>query len=340
MPHRPLPVTLSFPVLVGDIGGTNARFGLIETPDAEMTIFPTARTADFDGPAEAIRATVFAASPLRPKCLMFALAGPVTDERIKLTNCPWVFEPRVLIEQLGLDEVILVNDFEAQALALPSLRPQDLQQIGGGGMLPDAPKVVIGPGTGLGVGILAFAAGMWIPIPGEGGHVTLALETPRDGEIWPHLTRIDGRVTAESVLSGPGLLNLYRAVAIASGAPILHDNPQAVTEAGREGDRAATETLDIFARHLGAVAGDFALTALARGGVFLAGGVSQKVEFALTWGSFRAAFEDKPPHRRLLASIPTYLITHPGPALVGLSAYARQPNDYGVDLKGRRWMRG
>ena len=112
-----------------------------------------------------------------------------------------------------------------------------------------------------------------------------------------------------------------------------------MTEAARSGDAVAMETLDHFARHLGAVAGDFALTALARGGVFLAGGVSQKIAGALTGGTFRRAFEAKPPHVALTTVIPTYLITHPGPALLGLADFARDPDAYGVDLKGRRWSR-
>ncbi|MDR3493801.1 MAG: glucokinase [Ancalomicrobiaceae bacterium] len=333
--HR-TPPSFAFPVLVGDIGGTNARFALLESPDAELKIFPFAATVDYFGPAEAIEAVVLPTGA-RPKTLIVALAGPITGDSVKLTNCPWVFEPRKLIERLGLADVILLNDFEAQALALPSLKDGDLKQIGRGEIRPEAPKVVLGPGTGLGVGILAFAAGMWIPLPGEGGHVTLAPETPRDFAIWKYITRIDGRVTAESVLSGPGMLNLYTAIARADGVEPAYHNPPEVTAGAKAGDARAQETEKLFARHLGAVAGDFALTALARGGVFLAGGVSQKIEAALSEGSFRAAFEDKAPHRRLTESIPTFLITHSGPALLGLSDFARRPASYGVDLKGRRW---
>ncbi|MDR3376347.1 MAG: glucokinase [Ancalomicrobiaceae bacterium] len=332
---RPFP-TFPFPVLVGDIGGTNARFALLEGPDAELKIFPFAATVDYFGPAEAIEAVVMATGA-RPKTLIVALAGPITGDSARLTNCPWVFEPKKLIERLGLADVVLLNDFEAQALALPSLQAGDMKQLGRGEIRPEAPKVVLGPGTGLGVGILAFAAGMWIPLPGEGGHVTLGPLTERDVAVWKYLTRIDGRVTAESVLSGPGMLNLYTAIARADGVePVCH-SPQEVTAAAKAGDRQAQETEAMFARHLGAVAGDFALTALARGGVFLAGGVSQKIEAALSDGSFRAAFEDKAPHRHLSESIPTFLITHSGPALLGLSDYARKPASYGVDLAGRRW---
>lgn len=337
MSARSEPLILPFPVLVGDIGGTNARFARLDGPDADLVIFPTAATADFDGPTEAIEAVVLTNGGPRPKTLIFALAGPVTGDRIKLTNCPWVFEPRELIRRLGVENVILLNDFEAQALALPSLQADDLHQIGGGEVLPEATKVVIGPGTGLGVGILAHAEGIWIPIPGEGGHVTLAAESERDIEIWRHLVRVEGRVTAESVISGPGLLNLYSAIARANGHEPLHHTPADVTGANKSGDPEIKETLDLFGEHLGCVSGDFALTALARGGVYIGGGVSLHLKDELQTGPFRAAFEAKPPHRALATSIPTFLITHPMPALIGLSAYARQPSGYGVDLKGRHW---
>ncbi len=337
MPLRPEPLTLSFPVLVGDIGGTNARFAQIDAPDGELHIFPTAATADYADPADAIRAVVLKADKTPPRSLIFALAGPVTGDHIKLTNCPWIFSPKDLIARLDVETVILLNDFEAQALALPSLRPQDLHKIGGGDIVPEATKVVIGPGTGLGVGILAHADGIWIPIPGEGGHVSLAAETERDIEIWRHLARVEGRVTAESVISGPGMLNLYRAIAQANGHVPHYVAPADVTSDAASQDPEVKETLTLFGQHLGCISGDFALTALARGGVYIGGGVALHIASELEAGPFRAAFEAKPPHRALATSIPTFLITHTMPALVGLAAYASHPDDFGVDLKGRHW---
>jgi len=336
MSSRSAPLSLPFPVLVGDIGGTNARFARLDAPDAPLHGFPIAATADYVDPAAAIEAVVLSDGEPPPRTLVFALAGPVTGDHIKLTNCPWVFAPRELIARLGVETVILLNDFEAQALALPSLKEGDLRQIGGGTIVPDAPKVVIGPGTGLGVGILAHADGVWIPIPGEGGHVSLAAETERDLQIWRHLARIEGRVTAESVLSGPGMLNLYRAIALANGHEPRHSTPAEVTAAPDDPD--VRETLDLFGQYLGGLSGDFALTALARGGIYIGGGVTQHMVEALAAGPFRAAFEAKPPHRALATSIPTFLITHPKPALIGLAAYASHPGTYGVDLKGRIWV--
>ena len=339
MSSSPAPLELPFPVLVGDIGGTNARFAQLDAPDADLHIFPTAATADYADPAEAIEAVVFKDDKIRPKTLIFALAGPVTGDRIKLTNCPWVFAPHDLIARLGVENVILLNDFEAQALALPSLGPKDLQKIGGGDVLPEATMAVIGPGTGLGVGILAHAVGKWIPIPGEGGHVNLAAETKRDLEIWPHLVGVEGRITAESVISGPGMLNLYNAVSRANGHEPVYHKPADITAPASADDPEVKETLALFGKHLGALAGDLALTALARGGVFIGGGVSQHIASTLESGPFRAAFEAKPPHRALTTSIPTFLIMHPMPALIGLAAYASHPDNFGVDLKGRHWLK-
>jgi glucokinase len=328
---------LDFPVLVADIGGTNARFAILTAPDGEVVEFPTAPTAEHPDPADAIERTVFATSALRPKTAIMALAGPITGERVPLTNCPWVVEPRVLIERLGLSQVLLVNDFEALALALPSLGEADLLQIGGGAMKPNAAKAVVGPGTGLGVAILLHAVGMWIPVPGEGGHVAFNPETERDIAIWRNLTRLDGHVSAEWVLCGSGIVRLYQAIARTDGKPAPLDRPGAIGDAAAAGDPVAVETLTLFATYLGRLAGDLALTSLARGGVFLGGGVAQKIQAFLTSGEFRAAFEAKPPHQKLVGGIPTYLITHPRPAVIGLVAYARDPGHFGIELDGRHW---
>ena len=334
---RTLFPSLEFPVLVADIGGTNARFAIVPTPDAEVIEFDTTPTAAHADPGAAIEATVFPATGLRPKTAIMALAGPITGDRVPLTNCPWVVEPRVLMARLGLTHVLLVNDFEALALALPFLGEADLMKIGGGDMHEEAAKVVIGPGTGLGVATLLHTLGMWVPVPGEGGHVALNPETERDIEIWRKLERLDGHVSAEWVLNGSGLVRLYRAIAAAEGREAPLDRPSRISEAAKAGDPVAAETLNAWATYLGRVAGDFALASLARGGVFIGGGVAQKNAEFLTQGGFRAAFEKKPPHQALVASMPTYLITHPLPAIVGLSAYARDPRRFGIELDGRYW---
>ncbi|KPL54075.1 glucokinase [Prosthecomicrobium hirschii] len=329
-----------FPVLVADIGGTNARFALIADRGADIAGFRTVHTADFADPIAAIE-SLGHVDPA-PRSAVMALAAPVTGDEVALTNCPWVIRPRAMIERLGLDDVLLINDFEAQALALPSLKLDgaDLIQIGGGTERASATKVVVGPGTGLGVATLVHALGLWIPVPGEGGHVSLGPEAPDETPVWAAIERIGGRVTGETILSGSGMLRLARAVAAARGLPCPYRHPEEVTAGAEAGEAIGVETLRLFARSLGRIAGDFALSSLARGGVYIAGGIPQKIERFLTDGTFRAAFEAKAPHAALVAGIPTYLVRHPRAALVGLAAYAAHPERYGLDLEGRHWRRG
>ncbi|MEJ1156918.1 glucokinase [Prosthecomicrobium sp. N25] len=331
-----------FPVLIADIGGTNARFATVADPHAEPEFLPPRRTAAYADPILAIESLGLSDEARAPRSAIMAIAAPVTSDEITLTNCPWTIAPRRMIARLGFRRVALVNDFEAQALALPALKlPEegagDLLRIGGGEPRPDAAKVVIGPGTGLGVASLVHAMGRWVPVPGEGGHVTLGPETEREIAIWRHVERIGGRVTAEAILSGSGILRLARAVAAADGKACPHAGPEAVTAAADAGEPIAVETLRIFAACLGRLAGDFALSSLARGGVYIAGGVAPKIEHWLTDGTFRSAFEDKAPHQELVSNIPTYLVKHPQSALVGLAALARKPQRYAIELEGRVW---
>src|SRR5690606_25915350 len=162
---------------------------------------------------EAIRAAVLDRFAVRPKSAMLAVAAPIDGDEIELTNCDWVVRPRVMISALGLDEVVLLNDFEAQALGVVALGPEHMEKIGGGEAEPASGRVVLGPGTGLGVAGLVHSRGLWIPVPGEGGHVDIGPRSPRDFEIFPHIERIEGRISAEQMLCGRGLVNLYRAVA-------------------------------------------------------------------------------------------------------------------------------
>lgn len=332
---------LRYPVLIGDIGGTNARFALLidaETPPRE---FPIVKTADFATIDEAIAATIAGATPLRPRSTVLAVAGPVDGDEIPLTNCDWIVRPLRMLEELGLEEVVVVNDFEAQALAVAALGKEHLEQIGGEQAEPDASRVVLGPGTGLGVAGLVHARGIWIPVPGEGGHVDMGPRTPRDFEVFPHIERIEGRISGEQMLCGRGLVNLYRAVAQADNVEPRFSQPAEISSAGLAGtDPQAEEALEIFVTCLGRLAGDLALVFMSRGGVYLTGGIAQKIVPALKKGSFRAAFEDKAPHSAALRQMPVYVITHPLAALAGLAAYARTPDRFGVSIEGRHWIKG
>ncbi|MBL0370519.1 glucokinase [Rhizobium sp. KVB221] len=329
-----------FPILIGDIGGTNARFSLLADAYAEPKEFPIVQTAKFATIDEAIQRVVLDKTSMHPRSTILAVAGPINGDEIPLTNCPWVVRPRALIDNLGFEDVVVINDFEAQALAVASLGNENQIQIGRGSVLPGHSKVVLGPGTGLGVAGLVHALNAWIPVPGEGGHVDLGPRSVRDEKIFPHIEQIDGRVSAEQILCGRGMVNLYRAICAADGVAPAFSDPADVSNNGLSAENAqAAETLSLFATYLGRVAGDMACVFMARGGVYLAGGIPQKILPALQRPEFRAAFEDKAPHSALMATIPTFVVTHPLAALAGLSTYARTPSQFGVATEGRRWRK-
>jgi glucokinase len=262
----------------------------------------------------------------------------VNGDEIPLTNCPWVVRPRQMLADLGLCDVVVLNDFEAQALAVVALGPEHREKIGGGEPDPNAARVVLGPGTGLGVAGLVRFGDRWIPVPGEGGHMDIGPRTPRDFQVFAHLEKLDGRISGEQILCGRGLLNTYRAVAAADGTTPRFTTPAQVTAAalGRT-DAVAGEALELFVTCLGRTAGDLALVFKSQGGVYLTGGIAQKIVPALKAANFRAAFEDKAPHQEMMSRIPVYVVTHPLAALSGLAAYARAPDRFGVRTEGRRW---
>jgi glucokinase len=329
---------LPFPILIGDIGGTNARFALVNGAEGEIERLPTAHTAAFPNIADAIEQIVVKTAGDRPRSAVLALAGPIAGDRVPLTNSDWVVEPKKLIQRFGLSEVVLLNDFEAQALALPDLGAGDLDPIGDGVSRPDAVRVVLGPGTGLGVCALVHARGTWVPVPGEGPHIDLGPVTERDMAIWPNIERVLGRVTAEAVLSGPGMFRLYRAICKTDGVAPRHATPEEVTAAAfARNDHQAEETLSLFATHLGRVAGDLALIFMAYGGVFLSGGISAKITPVLKGGAFRDAFTAKAPHEALVRRMATAIVIKPDAALAGIAAFAKAPRRFGVELGGRRW---
>lgn len=331
---------LTFPILIGDIGGTNARFSILIDAYAEPKAFPIVHTADFATIDEAIQVTVLDKTSVQPRSAILAIAGPIKGDEIPLTNCDWVVRPKAMISDLGFGDVMVVNDFEAQALAVASLSEEDREPIGAGRTSPIASRVVLGPGTGLGVAGLVHAQHTWFPVPGEGGHVDIGPRSERDFAIFPHLTPIEGRISAEQLLCGRGIVNIYHAVCLADGIEPKFTIPADITATGLSGaDAQAEQTMSLFVTYLGRLAGDLALIFMARGGVFLSGGISQKIIPALKRPEFRQAFEDKAPHNGLMKAIPTFVVTHPLAALSGLAAYARTPSNFGLAIEGRRWRR-
>lgn len=327
-----------YPVLLGDIGGTNARFSVVEHAEAEPRHLPPVKTADFPDIDEAIRQVVLEDAALAPRATILAIAAPVEGDEIPMTNSPWVIRPKAMLAELGQQDILLLNDFEAQALAVLALGREHMEPILPGEPDEDAGRVILGPGTGLGVAGLVHAFGGWVPVPGEGGHIDVGPRTAREYAVFPHIEPIDGRVSGEQILSGRGIVRLYNAVAAADGVAARFVKPADITAAALEGgDATAVEALDLFVTCLGRVAGDLALVFMSRGGVYLSGGIAQKIVPALRTERFREAFRNKGPHGELMREMPVYVVTHPLAAIYGLAAYAARPLRFGIATAGRRW---
>ncbi|MEI6985680.1 MAG: glucokinase [Rhodospirillaceae bacterium] len=315
-----------FPQLIADIGGTDARFGLIDEAGAERSV--VLRCADYRSLEEVICAAIVGfRDNSRPRRAALAVAAPVLGDLVALTNLPWTFSIEALRDKLGLVELEVINDFAAVALGVPRLAEHERRQLGAGTAEPDAPIVVLGPGSGLGVATLVRAPSGWLALAGEGGHVTMAPANDREDAILTRLRRNFGHVSAEEVLSGPGLVNLYRAVNDLNGSREMEITTAQITAAeitkaalaGRSS--VCVEVLELFAAMLGTVAGNAALTLGGRGGVYIAGGILPRLGDFLDRSAFRRRFTDKGGHAAAyLARIPTYLVTHPLPAFLGLRA--------------------
>jgi len=331
--------SFAFPILIGDIGGTYARFALVQDAETVVT-FPIVETSGYGTVEAAIEDTVLTGQAGPPQSAILAVAGPIADDRVKLTNCSWVVDPVAIMTRFGPAEVILLNDFEALSLSLPDLGANDSEAIGDGRAETRATRVVLGPGTGLGAGALVPVGDAWLPIAGEGGHIDLAPVSSRDHAIWPYLQRKHGRVSGETLLCGAGLVRLYDGICASDGSTPTLTSPADIVAMGLSGDDAqAVETLSLFATHLGRFAGNIALMFMARGGIYLAGGVSTRIAPVLREGGFRDAFLDKAPHRALMERMATAIITREGAALAGLGAFARRPARFRVDVSRRRWRR-
>lgn len=330
----------SFPILIGDIGGTNSRFAIIEKQDADMIQFPSVKNAGYTSIQDVIEKNVFSQTELRPKTLVLAIAGPTGNiEKISMTNCPWDIDVYQLIADLNINEAIAMSDFEAQALAAISTDVASHALIKPGKSRPTSARAVLGPGTGLGMAGMIYIDDQWSIIPGEGGFVDIGPKTPRDTEIYKYAFASDERPAAEEFISGRGLMRLYNAISKADGLDSSVSDPSEVTAAYKQGhDPVAKETLELFVSYLGRYASDAALIYLARGGVYLTGGVAQRLEDVLKLPFFTEQFLDKDPYSDLVEDVPVYLMTEPLIALWGLCAYANHPDQFRITKQGRYWQ--
>ena len=310
-------------VLVADIGGTNARFAIADPATLELSNITQFRCSEHQGLGTAAYGYLRAIQP-RPRYAAIAVAAPVVGEEITLTNSPWSFARAEVCDAAGLDGLLVLNDFQALALSLPHLAKEDLQQIGGGKTPRLATKAVLGPGTGIGVSGLVWAGSDWLALPSEGGHISLAAESRQDFELIERLKGDRERLSADRVLSGSGIAELYLAIAASRGMTVTPLTPNDVLEGGLDGrDGLAVEALRLFATWLGAFAGDVALLFGARGGIYLGGGIAPKIVKTLAAGPFRASFEAKGRMRSFVSPIPVHVIMAPFAALKGAATGLR-----------------
>jgi glucokinase len=307
--------------LLADIGGTHARFALHLPGEAAPPRQTVLRVADHPTPEEAIAAALAELGGPAPSRAVLAVAAPVGEGPVRLTNAPWVLAAPAITVRFGFSSVRLVNDFEALAWSLPHFSASELVPLGAGTVpTKGAPSVVLGPGTGLGVAGYVPGVGA---IATEGGHVDLPATSPEEDAVLARLRARFVRVSAERALSGPGLVNLQQAVAEIRGTEVPERTPAEVAEAALSGAcPVAAEALELFWHWLGVVTGNLALSWGARGGVYLAGGILPRLADRLDAAAFRARFEDKGRMRPYLAAIPVQVVIHPQPAFPGLAALA------------------
>lgn len=305
-------------LLAGDLGGTKTLLALAQQGPDGLTITREARlaSAEFASFDELLRAFLGdAGAPIDSAC--FGLAGPTDSEHAQLTYLPWQLDATDLACRFGIGQVRLLNDFAAAAHGISLLAPEQLQTIQSGQARPQAPRLVIGAGTGLGVAGLVWQNGAYQPIPGEGGHLGFAPQNAQQMDLWRFLHARSGRVTAEDVLCGQGLSRLY---AFLGGA---NKTPEEIGETGINGrDPRATQTLDLWLALYGAFAGDLALHWLPYGGVYIAGGLAAKLMPNLRLKPFLDAFRAKREHKALAEAMPVHLVRDERLGLLGALATA------------------
>ena len=310
--------------LVGDVGGTHARFAIAETDGKKTRIVHAAvlLAADYPTGEAALEAYLSKLKDARPSQAVIAAAGPIDKGVVSFTNNDgWGFSEKRVAKTCGFSRVTLINDFTAQALAIDRLSSRDTRLIGPNVRgRPHATAAIVGPGTGFGAAALVDDGRTRAVLTGEGGHSAFAPEDDIEIEILRRLTARFGEVSVERVVSGPGLFNLYQALADMAGETPSLTAPDQVTHAGLAGAGLARDALHRFCAILGSVAGNLALAMGAQGGVYISGGIAPDIFDFLAASDFRRRFETKDRMSDYLRAIPTRVVTQPHAALIGAAA--------------------
>ncbi|MBS0446799.1 MAG: glucokinase [Proteobacteria bacterium] len=313
--------------VLGDVGGTNARFALQDGDGQPLHDIATLSTDDYPSLGAALADYLKRLGQPAPPWCAIGIANPITGDRVQMTNHHWSFSISELQKELGFQRLVVVNDFTALALALPELAPDEVRQFGGGAPASGTPIALLGPGTGLGVSGLVPVphGGGWTPLQGEGGHVTLAADNDREAAVIAELRAAYGHASAERALSGPGLEALYAVLCKLDGVTAEKLTAAQISAAALGHDKPPTraqcaEAVAMFCALLGSVAGNLALTLGARAGVYVGGGIVPRLGDLFTQSAFRERFEAKGRFRDYLTQIPVFVIhADVSPALLGAS---------------------
>jgi len=329
----PAPVRAEPLLLAGDIGGTKTLMALVR-PDAPQTPVFERRYSSQTYPSFDLMLGEFLAAAGKANVAygVLAVAGPVENNRSKLTYLPWIIEGNALAARFGIGRMQLTNDFAATARGVKALPGEAFFTLQAGMAEPGAPAIVLGAGTGLGVAaLLPERHGQWRVVPGEGGHVGFAPKDRDEDQLADYLRRRHGRATAERVLSGPGLVDIYSwlreraGVAAGEDLALRPDAAAAITaDALAHPLGLSGQALEVFVRCYGAFAGDLAMLFLARGGVYLAGGIAPKMLPRLCDGTFLDAFHDKAEHADLMPGFPIHVVMDQRVGLIGAAALATE----------------
>lgn len=306
-------------ILVGDVGGTHARFAIVDTSvqPFQVTAHKELEAKEFDGFSAAFTKYLDELEEEKPCRASIAVAGPVTNGHVHFTNSGWNVTEQELRDR-GFARALLINDFAALAFSTAEIRAPSLRTIGPEvDGVPDQPITILGAGTGLGVSCLARYRGRSVPLATEGGHMSFAPRGEKQEAVLRVLTKRFGHVSLERVLSGPGLENIYSALTEMGGTKAEPFPAEQISKSAELGDADARAAQDMFCAIYGAAAGDFALAHGARGGVYIAGGIAAKIEAYLQRSQFRAAFEDKGRLSEYVKAIPTRLILDENAAFLG-----------------------
>ena len=316
------------PILIADIGGTNARFALCAEAPHFFTQVQAFEAAEFGHVSDALNRYLESHGIKSLTAMFLAVAGPIRDQKVRFSNSHWAIDGDALSQRYNVECVTLLNDWEAIAYSLSRLSQGDLIPIGGDwGALPNADYTVgaLGPGSGLGMTGLLRRGDALTPLISEGGHVGFAPENQLQGDILAYLRqKLGGRISCERLLSGPGLVNIHAALCAIHGQETPSFTAADITLAGmNKTDALCEQAFDVFFEILGQVAGDIALAIGANNGVFISGGICQRYPELLSDSKFRHGFENKGRQSHLQKKVPTWLITHRNPGLLGASVYAQ-----------------